>query len=276
MRPRRGRTGWVIGAACAGACLLWGERAGAESDAEMFARGVSSLQEGAYEKAISLFEGLADRGFTHPDAAYDRGLSYLARVRAHAEQPGDLGRAAAGFEETVQLRPEDKDAEAALELVRAEVARRSALRGGSTQVQARPAVGRAIVDLAPESAWAALAALGSIALTAGLILRRMPGHAKRLAGLIAVPIGALVLVVFAGLAGAARHVRHTTSQAVVTAPEARMLDERGLIRNVEPVPEAARVEVLERKGALVRIRYGTTEGWTQSGSVRVLSGGAGN
>lgn len=266
--PRAPRT--IAMAACASACLLWGSLAGAESDAEMFARGVAALNEGAYEKSISLFEGLADRGFAHPDAAYNRGLAYLARVRAHAEQPGDLGRAAAGFEETLQLRAEDKGAEHALELVRAEVARRSALRGGSTQVQARPAVGRALVDLAPESVWAALAALGSAGLTAGLILRRMQGHAKRLAGLIAVPIGALFLVVFAGLAGAARHVRHTISHAVVTAPEARMLDERGLTRNVEPVQEAARVEVLERRGSLVLIRYGTSEGWTNAASIRQL------
>ena len=62
---------------------------------------------GEFGKAIDDLEHLADRGFVHPDASYDRGVAYVMRVRGGAERPGDLGRAAAGFEEALLLRPHD-------------------------------------------------------------------------------------------------------------------------------------------------------------------------
>jgi hypothetical protein len=241
-----------------------------DSEQTLFDRGVAALSEGAYERAIANFEALADRGYSHPDAAFDRGLSYLSRVRAHAEQPGDLGRAAAGFEECLQQRPGDAEAERALDTVRAEVARRRAERGGPAQVQARPSLERAIVGLAPEAAWAVCAMLSSLVLTVGLLLRRFKSPVPRMTSVVATPLGAIGLLLFGLVAFTARHLRHTTAPAVVVATEARLLDERGLTRNAEPVPEAARVEVMERRGALALIRYGTTEGWTNSSSLRQI------
>ena len=41
-------------------------------------------------------------------ASYDRGLAYAMRVRIGAEVPGDLGRAAQGFEEARELSREDR------------------------------------------------------------------------------------------------------------------------------------------------------------------------
>jgi hypothetical protein len=241
-----------------------------ESEAELFDRGVAALGEGAYERAIAVFEALADRGFAHPDASYDRGLAYLARVRAHAEQPGDLGRAAAGFEECLQQRPSDADAELAADLVRAEVARRRAVRGGPSVVQARPSIDRAIVGLAPEGVWAVCAMVSSLLLAAGLVLRRIHRPAPKLAGVIAVPLGLLGLIVFGLVTLTARHLRHTTLPAVVVAPEVRLLDERGVTLNSEPVPEAARVDVLDRRGALSLIRYGSVEGWANAAGLRLI------
>ncbi|MBI5537470.1 MAG: hypothetical protein HY898_32405 [Deltaproteobacteria bacterium] len=241
-----------------------------DTDQQLFDRGVAALSEGAYDRAISTFEALADRGFAHPDAAYDRGLAYLARVRAHAEQPGDLGRAAAGFEECLVQRPSDPDAERSLDLVRAEVARRRAQRGGPAQVQARPSIDRAIVGLAPEGVWAASALLSTVVLSVGLVLRKFSSPALKLAGLIAAPLGAIGLLLFGVVTWTARHLRQSTSPAVVVATEARLLDERGLTRNVEPVPEAARVDVLDRRGSLTLIRYGTGEGWTNASTLRVI------
>jgi hypothetical protein len=241
-----------------------------DTNEQLFDRGVAALGEGSYDRAISTFEALADRGFAHPDAAYDRGLSYLARVRAHAEQPGDLGRAAAGFEECLVLRPSDPDAERSLDLVRAEVARRRAQRGGPAQVQARPSIDRAIVGLAPEGVWAVCALLSCIVLTAGLVLRRIANPAVKLAGVIAVPLGAIGLLLFGVVTWTSRQLRHNTAPAVVVAPEARLLDERGLTTNAEPVPEAARVDVLDRRGSLTLIRYGTNEGWTNASALRLL------
>jgi len=266
---RWARRTWIVGTILLPALYAPSARA-EESEQQLFDRGVAALSEGAYDRAISTFEALADRGFAHPDAAYDRGLAYLARVRAHAEHPGDLGRAAAGFEECLVQRSDDADAERSLDLVRAEVARRRALRGGPAQVQARPSIDRAIVGLAPEAVWAVCALLSSIVLTTGLLLRARASAALKLAGVIAVPLGAAGMLLFGLVTWTARHLRHSTTPAIVVASEARLLDENGVTRNAEPVPEAARVDVLERRGGLTLIRYGTNEGWTNASSLRII------
>src|SRR5450432_923616 len=154
-------------------CLLSsrGWTAGEETTDALFQKGVAALAEGAVNEAVETFEALADRGFVHPDASFDRSLSYLGRVRAGIERPGDLGRAAAALEETLLCRPDDRDAESALELVRAEVARRRARSGSVAEVEARPTLERAIIGLASEYTWSILAALSSAVLTLGLIFR---------------------------------------------------------------------------------------------------------
>lgn len=45
------------------------------SDDQMFVRGVGSLDKGAVDDAIDTFEALADRGFVHPDASYNRAVA---------------------------------------------------------------------------------------------------------------------------------------------------------------------------------------------------------
>jgi tetratricopeptide (TPR) repeat protein len=260
-----------LAVASALALLAVATAAGAQEPPEqLFENGVAALHEGSYDRAIATFEALADRGFVHPDAAYNRGLAYLARLRAQAEKPGDLGRAAAGFEECLLHRPSDADAEHALDLVRAEVARRSALRGGTAQVHARPTLDRAIVGLAPELVWAVCALVSSVVLTVGLVLRRFAQPALRMAGIVATPLGALGLLLFGLITATARNLRHTTAPAVVVTPDSRLTDEHGVTSDREPLHEAARVEVLDRKGGLARIRYGSSEGWTNASNLRVL------
>src|SRR5436305_7271920 len=142
-----------------------------EPPESLLKKGVAALREGAVNDAVEVFEALADRGFVHPDASFDRSLSYLGRVRAGLERPGDLGRAAAALEETLLFRPDDRDAESALELVRAEVARRRARNGSPADVESRPTLERAMLGIASEWTWSILAALSSFALTLGLLLR---------------------------------------------------------------------------------------------------------
>ena len=263
--------------------------AATEEDAtSLFQKGVAALREGSLNEAVEMFEALADRGFVHPDASFDRALSYLGRVRAGVERPGDLGRAAAALEETLLLRADDRDAETALELVRAEVARRRARSGSSTDVDARPTIDRAVFGFASEWTWSILAALSSLLLTAGLVLRvvaaqiadagagatmrEMPYEgAIHLASTIAVPIGAACLLVFALLAAGARELRLTTNDGVIVAPEAHLLTEKGVLTSRSAIPEAARVELGEQRGALVHVRWGAVEGWTQSDAVRRLA-----
>jgi hypothetical protein len=269
------------------AVLLVGRPAAAEDDApSLFQKGVAALRDGSVNEAVELFEALADRGFVHPDASFDRALSYLGRVRAGVERPGDLGRAAAALEETLLLRGDDRDAEMALELVRAEVARRRARSGSSADVDARPTIDRAVFGFASEWTWSILAVVSSLLLTAGLVLRVVAAQmaddgarareapyeaAIHLASTIAVPIGAVCLFAFAILTAGARQLRLTTSEGVVVAPEAHLLTEKGVLASRGAIPEAARVELGEQRGALVHVRWGAVEGWTQSDVVRRLA-----
>lgn len=253
--------------------LAFAGSAQAETTTEtLFADGVAALQKGDYPTAIDVFEALADRGLVHPDASYNRALAYIGRVRDGAERPGDLGRAAAALEETLLVRPDDADAELALDLVRAEVAKRRARRASSsTEVEARPTLDRALVGLASERVWAVLAAFGSTLLTLGLALRRTHRDTPAyLAATIAVPVGAVALAVFGALAWGAMHLRSTTEPAVVVVPSARLLDEKGAALGGASIPEAAKVEIREERGALVSVKWGAVEGWLSARELRRL------
>jgi hypothetical protein len=250
-------------------------RADGEPKDALFGRGVAALKAGSFHEAVETFESMADQGFAHPDASFDRALAYVGRVRAAAERPGYRGRAAAALEETLSMRPDDRDAEAALDVVRAEVARRRARGGWSADVESKPTLDRALVGLASEWAWSVLALVASAVLTAGLLLRMLGGRkqagAAHLAGVITVPIGATGLLVFSLLSFGSRHLRQTTQDGVIVATEARLVTEKGAAAPGAPIPEAARVEIGERRGALVHVRWGHVEGWTQVGAVRTLA-----
>jgi tetratricopeptide (TPR) repeat protein len=247
-------------------------RAAAAADApeQLFAQGAAALARGEYAAAIDLFEALADRGFVHPDASYDRGVAYVTRYRAQAAHPGDLGRAAAAFEEALLLRPDDHDADVALDLVRAEVTRGRA-RHVKDAVDVRPTLDRMVVGLADEETWGLAAFAASLALALGLVLRPRPGRAH-IAGSILVPAAIVLLLALLPLAYGAHRLRLSTRPGVIVASEVRLLGEDGQARGGDPVPEAAAVEVGERRGALVEVRWGAVEGWVQAADVRVLGG----
>ena len=158
---------------------------------ELFGAGAAALGRGEYAAAIDTFEALADQGFVHPDASYDRGVAYVMRYRAHADRPGDLGRAAAAFEEALLLRPGDRDADVALDLVRAEVTRRRA-RHARDAIDVRPTLDRVVVGLAGEETWGLAAFAASLALALGLVLRPRAGRAH-IAGSILVPTAIVAL-----------------------------------------------------------------------------------
>jgi len=242
-----------------------------------FADAVAALERGAYGDAIDHFELLGDRGFVHPDLSYDRAVAYLGRARSPQRQPGDFGRAAAALAETLALRPDDREAENALEAVRSEIGRARARTGGGPLV-ARQRLVRALVGLLPESVWGALAALGSFSLVWGLVLRlvlRRTG--SEVPGALAIGVGGLVLCLGGGLAAGARHFRRTSTLAVVVVPEARLLDESGRPLAVASssessvVPEGAEVYVLERRGGLDRVEWGTTNGYVIAGQLREVT-----
>ncbi len=235
----------------------------------LFQQGALALARGEYGVAIERFEAMSDLGFAHPDASFDRGLAYVARVRAGADRPGDLGRAAAAFEEALLLRPGDQDADRALDLVRAEVTRRRARRNKDT-ASVRPTLDRVVVGLASERTWSLLALAASVLLAVGLALRQRPRGVLHVTGRILAPTAVVLLCVLVPLALGARQLRLTTHPGVVVVPEAHLVDESGTALGGDPIPEAASVEVGEARGALIHVRWGATEGWVTSGSVRLL------
>jgi hypothetical protein len=245
-------------------------------DESEFREAVQAIEQGAYGNAIDRLELLADRGFVHPDASFDRAVAYLGRARSTQKQAGDFGRAAAALSETLLLRPDDREAEAALEAVRSELSR-SRARNGFAPLFARPRLARAGVSLAPEQVWGSLALLGSLVLSVGLALRLLVRREGTVVpGSLAIGVGCLLLLVGGALLGGAREFRSTSTPAVVVAPEARFLDEAGRPlpagsgADTSVAPEGAELYVLEHRGGLARVEWGSSEAWVVAGQLREL------
>ena len=263
---------WRLVAATLGLLVLaisTGARAAGEPPQERFARAAKAIDAEAYDAAITDLESLADRGFVHPDVSFDRGLAYARRARTHDEQPGDLGGAAAAFEETVRLRPGDHEAEAALDAVRAEVTRRRS-RLAKDDLIVRPSLDRLVVGLASEETWSFIAIGASVVLAIALILRRKPSGPIHVAGSVAAPIAVLTLLAMLPLALGARWLREHRRAGVIVVPEATLLDDQGRGMRGGAIPEATKVEVGDRRADTILVRWGSTEGHVPLASVRVL------
>jgi hypothetical protein len=263
--------------ACLAAIAVWGVAAPARSEEasneQLFEKAAESIAAGAFDDAIDRLELLADRGFAHPDASYDRGMAYAGRGLSPNARPGDLGRAAAALAETLEFRPGDEQADAALDRVRHEILRVRA-HAGAKEIDLKPSLGLAVVGLLDENTWAVLAALGSLALSIGLLVRlSSSGSRSRLAGVVAGSLGVLVLVIGTSGAAFARHARVTYRPAVVVVGEARLVDESGVtITGVGSViPEGASVLVVEQRGTRARVEWGTIDGWLSLGQIRILA-----
>jgi hypothetical protein len=248
-------------------------RADGDSDEALFQGAVTALEQGALDDAIDRFELLADRGFAHPDASYDRGIAYVRRAASHGGKRGDLGRAAAALAEAVSLRPDDVEAHAALSRVRHEIAHRRA-RAGATEVDLTPSLGWAVVGLFDEDTWAVLAMLGSVFVSIGLAVRMWSKRDRvRLGGVIAATLGGVVLVISGTLAEFARYERLNYRPAVVVVEEARLSDENGatVTGPGSLIPEGASVRVKDQRGNLAHVEWGTLDGWVSLGQLRLLA-----
>lgn len=255
--------------------LLIASSAGAadpKDDVARFDGAVKAIAETRYGTAIREFEILADKGFVHPDVSFNRGLAYAKRAQTREEEPGDLGNAAASFEESLGLRPDDRVAEAALDTVRAEVTRRRS-RQAKDDLIVRPSLDRLVVSALSERGWLYVAVIGSWVFTLGYLLRRRPSGALHVTGSIAMPLGLLVAVAALPIVWHDRWLAENRRPGVVVATEVIMMDDEGHPLDRAPIPEAARVEVGEVRGDNRLIRWGSTEGWVRKDAVRVLARG---
>lgn len=268
-----GRRGPRVAGACAIGFLVALFSLGAdarESPEQRFDRGAKELVDSNFDAAIVDFEFLADRGYQHPDVSYNRGLAYAKRARTKDELPGDLGRAAAAFEESLLMRAGDRDVESALDAVRAEVARRRSRRAKDDLV-VRPSLDRVLVTLTTERNWSYCAMASSLLLAIGLLLRKKKAGPIHVAGSVLAPIAALGLAAFVPLLVASRWLKEHRRPGVVVAGETSFVDEKGrAIPNQNPIPEASRVEVGDPKGDTVFVRWGASEGYVPMRAVRVL------
>jgi len=243
----------------------------------LFADGITALQHERPGDAIADFEALADRGVVDPIASFDRGLAYAERWRGGKGIPGDLGRAAQGFEEARALAGSDaaliKDASGALALVREEIARRRALAGDPVDVDPGVPLGRAVVELASEDAWNRLAFAASLVLTAALFVRwRATARRVRIGGAIAIGAASPVLALAALLGLAARDARLHLREAILVAESAHLADDHHIVvPGASPLPEAARVTIEDTSGGWARIHFGSALGWLPSSSVRAIT-----
>jgi hypothetical protein len=248
-----------------------------ETDPAALFRGANeALAAGRPGEAIAKLEALADHGVVDAVVSFDRGLAYAARVRAGAEQPGDLGRAAHGFEETRELTRDPNlaaDATSALTIVRSEIARRRSRGGDPVEIHSGASLGRSIVGLLPENAWATLAALTAVALSIAIMVRwraRLPR--AKVAATTAGAIAGAALFVSSMLAWTARDARLHLREGVVIAPNARLLDARHLaIDGVAPIPEGVRTRIVEESGGFSRVVVGSADGYLPSSAVLPLT-----
>lgn len=242
--------------------------------AALFRTAAEALAGDRPAEAIAKLEALGDRGIVDPVVSYDRGLAYAARVRAGAgaEQPGDLGRAAHGFEEARELSHDSAlvaDATTALAAVRAEVARRRSRAGDPIELDSGVSLGRSIVRLLPENAWAVLAALCSAALAVGIVLRAR-AKVKRLAvaGTTTCAVAGGLLVLVAIVLASARDARLHVREAVIIAPSTRLLDDKHVaFVSVAPLPEGARVQLLDEGADFAHVVAGRAVGWLPSSAL---------
>jgi hypothetical protein len=248
----------------------------AETPQQTYDAARAALAKGADNEAIDRLELLADQGVVSANASLARAAAYLSRAEGKSAEPGDLGRAAAALSEALLLNPDDVAAERALEAVQAEIARRKSK--AQENVVVRPRLGRAIAALLPEQAWAALAALCSLAVAAGVVLRRTAKRALlRLSGTVAIGVGLPLALGFGTGAYAAEQFRVSSQPAVVVVPEARLTNENGrplpFKRGADTmtVPEGATVYVLERREGRCLIEWGSAEGWLSLSDLRLLA-----
>lgn len=250
-------------------------RASAQENADLGREAHQAILDKKPGEAIDKLELLADRGVVDPVISFQRGRAYAERVHMEHDEPGDLGRAIHGFEEARELSrsgPVFESATRALQILRAEVARRRARSGDPVDIEDL-SLSRSIVRLLPENTWAILALATSIAFALSLAIRARTKQQRiktafGTAAAIALPITLLT----AGLTYAARYDRTSMREGIVIGSNVKPADSRHItMQNKSSLAEGARVRILESEEGYAHIHTGTLNAWVPEDKVLPLT-----
>ena len=131
-----------------------------------------------------------------------------------------------------------------------------------------------MAGLLSEDTWAWLAVVGSATLAGGLFTRSRATHRRvRVGAGVAAGLAAPLLAIAVVMTLSSRHDRLELREAIVVSASARPSDENGLVApGVTPLPEGARVELVESRAMWTRVRFGTTlDAWVPTSALRELA-----
>jgi hypothetical protein len=233
---------------------------------EAFDAGVRALRENRATDAVASFELLADQGTYSATASFNRGLAYAMRVSLDGEIPGDLGQAAAGFEEALLASPNGdlrRDSEAALATIRSSVARRAS-ESGITVVTPAPPLAVTVTSAIGENSLAAVALLLSIALCICIWnLRHTHGRIRAIfAALFLIP----ALTTAITFMRTARNDRVDSHYAVIVRDRTPLSG-----NSVQTLVEGLRVKIEAERGELIEVRFGDAIGTIPRDSIRRIA-----
>jgi hypothetical protein len=235
------------------------------------AKSGEDLSDARIEEALRDLEAMADRGAIHPDLSFNRGLGYLLRARSSTGKPGDLGQAAAGFAEALQLMPEDAAAARGLSEAHRGVAKRKSRADTSTEDESLGLVERALLATKSLTLFV-LAGLGSLVLCAGLVGRRSAREPWRSGSLVACLVGSLLLSVAWPLAQARHHLLEGARMAVVVSDVAPVLASDGSrLPGRLPLRESTVVFVRPAQNGLAALVNFGERGFLPAENLRLLS-----
>jgi|GEM_PF-486264 len=244
---------------------------GNSSGQAALAKSSVDLKKGKPGEVIRDLESLADAGVSHPDLSFNRALAYQMRAGGPGARSGDWGQAALGFAEALSARPDDAHAARGLEEVQLSVSKKNARQDGGSVELPLGLMERALLAL-NSSYLFVLGALGSLLALVGTVLRLARSEFRKVAGSIAMGIGALLLVPSFGLAQARAALFSRAEMGVVVAERAHRVDEAGRIRRgLEPLVESTLVYVEPVEGGLLRLVGFSDRGSLRRAQVRLSS-----
>jgi hypothetical protein len=245
------------------ALAVWfvGARGEAIPTSELLARSRAAAGRGDFNASARALEELVAAGVDDETVLYDLGTVYA--------RAGRFGEAIHRFEQVVDRRVFDGDAQHNLRAARLRLAHRDAERSGRAVAEAALPLRVALGEILPLDASVLLAVLSQLALGASLWIARRRGEGARIAGLV----GASAFVLTTMFAWSVVGARVAAEPAgIVLRDGVRLLGApaEDAIAS-EAVREGERVTWIDRTGTFARVRTtGGRQGWIRLRDVGAL------